>query len=284
MRARRELVGEPRLVEPRRADRPALVLDARRHDRAPAADPAGADVDDLAGDRHLVVAPELRDRDLVDRALVAARAMQQQVANGDDPERAQVLPERGADAGQRRDAELVEPLGGLEAPRPRPLVSGPHLRNPRAFGSRLPPGPSIGPGPDGVTASSSNQKKPTVPGPACVPTTAPSVVAISICACGRSCSTSSRSAASRSGAAACAIPTFRFGESVDVETNCSRNSANALWLPRTFLSGTTSPSRIARIGFTFSRLPASAAARPMRPPFARYSSVLTVKSSLCSCR
>ena len=32
------------------------------------------------------------------------------------------------------------------------------------------------------------------PGPACVPTTAPSVVAISICACGRSCSTSSRSA------------------------------------------------------------------------------------------
>ncbi len=77
------------------------------------------------------------------------------------------------------------------------------------------------------------------------------------------------------------MPTFRFGESVVVSSNSSRNSANAFALPRTRFSGTTSPSRIVRIGFTFSRLPASAAARPMRPPFARYSSVFTVKSSWC---
>ena len=90
--------------------------------------------------------------------------------------------------------------------------------------------------------------------------------------------TSSWSASSRSGAAAWAIPTFRRGESVDVSSNSERNSANAFAFPRTRFSGTTSPSRIVRIGFTFSRFPASAAARPMRPPRARYSSVLTVKS------
>ena len=90
-----------------------------------------------------------------------------------------------------------------------------------------------------------------------------------------------RSARSRSGAAACAIPTFRRGESVDVCSKSARNSANAFAFPRTRLSGTTSPSRIVRIGFTFSRFPASAAARPMRPPRARYSSVFTVKSRWC---
>ena len=52
-----------------------------------------------------------------------------------------------------------------------------------------------------------------------MPTTAPSVVAISICACGRTCATSLRSASIRSGAAACAIPTLRCGESVDVDSN-----------------------------------------------------------------
>ena len=35
--------------------------------------------------------------------------------------------------------------------------------------------------------ASANQKKPTVPGPACAPITAPSDVSISICACGRMC-------------------------------------------------------------------------------------------------
>ena len=67
-----------------------------------------------------------------------------------------------------------------------------------------------------MTSSSSNQKRPTVPGPACVPTTAPSVVAISICACGRAVRDQlARAPASRSGAAAWAMPTRSDGESLD---------------------------------------------------------------------
>ena len=61
-----------------------------------------------------------------------------------------------------------------------------------------------------------------------------------------------------------------------------RNSSNAFVRPRTLPTGTTSPASIARIGFTFSRLPISARARPMRPPFARNSSVSTVKSMRAS--
>ena len=78
------------------------------------------------------------------------------------------------------------------------------------------------------------------------------------------------------------MPIFSRGESVVVSSNIVRNSANAFALPRTRFSGTTSPSRIVRIGFTFRRFPASAAARPMRPPRARYSSVFTVKSRWCA--
>jgi len=48
--------------------------------------------------------------------------MRKQVADGDDAKRAQVLRERHADAGQRRDAELVEAFRRLEASRPGPLV------------------------------------------------------------------------------------------------------------------------------------------------------------------
>ena len=39
------------------------------------------------------------------------------------------------------------------------------------------------------------------------------------------------------------------------------------------------PSSTERIGFTFSSVPAIACARPMRPPFCRYSSVPTVKTT-----
>ena len=120
--ARRKLVGQPRLVEPRRADRAGVVLDPSGHDRAPAADPARAHIDDFARDRDLVVAPELRDRDLVDRALVAAGAMEQQVADRDDAERPQVAGERRPDAGKRRDRQRVELFGRLKPAWPRPLV------------------------------------------------------------------------------------------------------------------------------------------------------------------
>ena len=116
---------------------------------------------------------------------------------------------------------------------------------------------------------SSNQNRPTVPGPACVPTTAPSDVATSICAFGRTRSTSSTSACIRSRAAACAIPTRNEGASVEPASSSEPNSANAFALPPTRLNGTTSPSRIVRIGFTFSSPPTSDDARPIRPPRAR---------------
>ena len=55
------------------------------------------------------------------------------------------------------------------------------------------------------------------------------------------------------------------------------NSCTAFWFPRTRFTGSTSPSSIARIGLMFRRLPANAAALPIRPPFCRNSSVSTVK-------
>ena len=141
-------------------------------------------------------------------------------------------------------------------------------------------GPSIGTywsGRTGADASSVNQKKPTVPGPACVPTTAPSVVTISICAFGRSPATILRSCSAFSGASACAMPTRRWSVSNVESTNCCWNSANALAAPRTRFSGMTSPFSIVRIGFTCSSCPANFAARPIRPPRWRNSSVSTVK-------
>ena len=116
------------------------------------------------------------------------------------------------------------------------------------------------------------------PGPACAPITAPSDVSISICACGRMSRTifsSSPSAPARR-RARCrrAAP----GSSRVFVSSASTNSWTALRLPRTRFTGSTSPSRIERIGFTFSSCPANAFALPMRPPRARNSSVSTVKS------
>ena len=122
MRAGRELLREPRLVEPGSTDRAARVAHARSHDRPAAGEPPCAHVDHLAGDRDLVVAPQLRDGDLVDRPLVTAWPVQEQVADGLDPERAQSLRERGADARQRRDRERTDDLGRRPPARPAPLV------------------------------------------------------------------------------------------------------------------------------------------------------------------
>ena len=95
---------------------------------------------------------------------------------------------------------------------------------------------------------------------------------------------SSRSAWRRSGASACAIPTFSVGPSQLPDSNPCSNSRNALCAPRTRLSGTTSPSSIPRIGLMFSSVPAIAAALPMRPPLARYSRVSTVQITRLSRR
>jgi hypothetical protein len=57
----------------------------------------------------------------------------------------------------------------------------------------------------------------------------------------------------------------------------------AFWFPRTRFSGTTSRS-IVRIGFTWSRFPAHARARPILPPRRRNSRVSTVKSREASRR
>ena len=62
--ARLQLVGDPRLVEPRRGHRDGAVGDACGHERAPAAERALGDVQHLAGDHHLLGrAPERGDRD-----------------------------------------------------------------------------------------------------------------------------------------------------------------------------------------------------------------------------
>ena len=80
-----------------------------------------------------------------------------------------------------------------------------------------------------------NQKKPTVPGPACAPITAPSDVSISICACGRMSRTIFSSSTIRSGASACAMPTRSAGfvarvrlERVDELLECLAVAADAL--------------------------------------------------------
>ena len=91
-----------------------------------------------------------------------------------------------------------------------------------------------------------------------------------------------RARLSRSGASACAMPTRRFGVSRVLSANARENSCTAFWFPRTRLIGSTSPSSIDRIGLMCSRLPANAAALPMRPPFCRNSSVSTVKISPAS--
>ena len=106
---------------------PLASLIARRHDRAPAAEAPRAHVLDDAGDRNLLVAPELRDRDLVDRELVAARPVLQEVEHGLDAERAQALRERGPDAGQRLDRRARRRVAGPPSRAVAATRAGPRL-------------------------------------------------------------------------------------------------------------------------------------------------------------
>ena len=85
--------------------------------------------------------------------------------------------------------------------------------------------------PSRLSPSSWNQKNPTAPGPACVPTTAPSVAVNSISAFGRTRQTSSESVPTHSAAFAWAIATRRPGPSVVASTKRRSNSASAFCSP-----------------------------------------------------
>ena len=82
-----------------------------------------------------------------------------------------------------------------------------------------------------------------------------------------------------SGAFACAIAVRRPSRSSLSAAKSFANSSSAFWRPRTRPTGTITPSSTVRIGLTFRREPASAWALPIRPPFWRYSSVATVKTT-----
>ena len=127
VRSRRQLVCEPGLVEPRGADHAARILDARRDDRAPAAEPACAHVLHDARDRDFLVAPELRDRDLVDGELVAPGPVLEQIEHRLDPERAEALCQRSTDTGKRVDAHRCDAFRRPPSRAVAATRAGPHL-------------------------------------------------------------------------------------------------------------------------------------------------------------
>jgi len=70
-----KLVLQPILVEPHGRDRTALVGDGRRQDRQAPPRPAQRDAPDLADDHRLLLAEQVDDSALADRALVVTRAV-----------------------------------------------------------------------------------------------------------------------------------------------------------------------------------------------------------------
>ena len=125
-RAGLEPVLEPCLVEPDGGDLAGLVGDARLHELEPAG-ALDADAQHLAGDRRLVLAEEIRDRQLRSRGLVAPGPVLERVADRPQPERCEPLLDGRPDAVQCLEPELEtlrrgEPGGAAtpEAPlRPR---------------------------------------------------------------------------------------------------------------------------------------------------------------------
>src|SRR5207244_2693364 len=124
-------------------------------------------------DRRLLLDAEVGDPGLRQRPLVVAGPIADEIAERSQPEPLEPLLDRRADARQDVDGAL-QLLSALERARPRPRVR----RSAREAHGQLYC--------DCRHSLSSNQQKPTVPAPACVPTTAPSVVITSISACGRS--------------------------------------------------------------------------------------------------
>ena len=123
VRSRRELLREPRLVEPDGRDLPAVVGDARLDDREPSPRAADRRADDLARDRDLLLAgEEVGDPHLLGGGFVPVRAVLEQIGDRPQAELAQPLRHGRADTGKRVDAAR-QPVGPRKAPR-----AGPRLR------------------------------------------------------------------------------------------------------------------------------------------------------------
>ena len=165
-----------RLVEPHRDDLAALVTDPRVDDRQVSPRSPHRDRPHLACDRRLLP----RSRSAIgrsgDRLLVAVRPVLEQVADPAQPELRKLLLQRRPDAGERGHGPLRALGSGSPAAAEASSWARPLRRSLGAPGqSRKRRGYS----------TSSNQKNPTVPGPACAPTTGPSVVTSSSSAAGR---------------------------------------------------------------------------------------------------
>src|SRR5881396_2172697 len=120
MRARRELLREPRLVEPDGRDLPALVGDPGLDDREAPPRPAHGRPDDLARDRDLLLAGEqVCDPHLLGGGFVPVRAMLEQVGDRPQAELGQPLRHSRADTLEDVDAAR-QPFGPWEATWARP--------------------------------------------------------------------------------------------------------------------------------------------------------------------
>ena len=221
---------EPRLVEPGRGDPPlpSLTCAVRICSRPrPRRDDALAPRPRSPPRRR----PKLGDPPHGHGLLVAPRAVAEQVADALEPELRQPPLERRPDARERVERRL-ELLGPEAAARRRPASGGSTAGETRAVlaaGQRVEYRQ-----PDGRLASrrrcesSWNQKKPTVPGPACVPTTAPSVRHELDLRRGPARLHERPQLLDRSGASACAIPTRSPGPSVVAAVKRFANSGERL--------------------------------------------------------
>ncbi len=101
VRAGLQLLLQPGLVEPRRADLAGPVGDLRGQDLEPAAAAPQGRAQHLALDQHLLVAEQVGDPPLRRRRLVPPRAVVEQVADPLEPELREALLQRRADARER---------------------------------------------------------------------------------------------------------------------------------------------------------------------------------------
>ena len=143
MGARLQLLLQPGLVEPGRADLARPVRDLRGQDLEPSAATAQRRSEHLAFDQHLLVAEEVGDPLLRRGPLVAARPVVEQIARPLEPELRQPLLQRRPDARQRVERRLQSLRA--EAPARR----RPALRRVHGGKTGLGPAhrPSIAPGP-----------------------------------------------------------------------------------------------------------------------------------------
>ncbi len=125
VRPGRQLVLQPRLVEPGRRDLPAAVGDLRGEDLEPPAPAAKRRLEHVALDQDLLVSEQVRDPLLGRGSLVAARAMVEQVADVLEAELREPLLQGRPDARERVDRRL-EALRAEAAARRRPAVRRVH--------------------------------------------------------------------------------------------------------------------------------------------------------------